>query len=212
MVPVVAVVERHADRLRRVLENGYIVLRRNERERVHVRGDVLEVDGHDRGRAFRDLRRDVGRIEREGFVHFGEHDVGAHRDHGADRRDERECGHDDLVARTDAQRSQRYAQRGRSARHRERVAATERIAHRRFERVDAGRRAGRVVAEQRSVAQHRGDGVDLGVAELVDALPERQPARDRGSPAVDREPIRLHAWTYRPATTVVAVDTGGSEP
>ena len=80
-----------------------------QRERVHVRGDVLEVDRHDRGRAFRDLRRDVARIEREGFVHFGEHDVGAHRDHGADCRDERECGHDDLVARTDAQRSQCYA-------------------------------------------------------------------------------------------------------
>ena len=73
-VPDVAVVVRHADRLRRVLEER--VRRpapRPTRERVHVRGDVLEVDGDDRGRAFRDLRRDIGRIEGEGFVHFGEH-------------------------------------------------------------------------------------------------------------------------------------------
>ena len=52
---------------------------------------------------------------------------------------------------------------------------------------------GRVVPEERSIAQHLGDRVDLVGAELVDALPEWESARDRGGPPVDRRPIRFHA-------------------
>ena len=96
----------------------------DERDAVTV-GDRLElvdpgraaehVDDQDAGRARRDLRLDVGRIEIEGLVDLGQDRRRARVHDRGDRGDVREARDDDLVAGADAQAEERDPQRGRAA-------------------------------------------------------------------------------------------------
>src|SRR5205814_4597643 len=57
-----------AHRLRGVLDDANGTRPRDRHDRVHVGRAIVEVDGHDRDRARRDLRLDIGRVEAQRLV------------------------------------------------------------------------------------------------------------------------------------------------
>ena len=51
------------------------------------------------------------------------------------------------------------------------------------------------IPKERPITEHRGDGLDLFVAQGIDALAQRRAAGTRGIPAVERERVGTHALT-----------------
>jgi hypothetical protein len=176
-----------AERLGGVLDDGHVMAGRDVEHSVEVTRHVLEVHGDDRGRAVGDVGRQVGAIEPEGVVHLREHrdrPGGDDRVHG---RDERERGHDDLVATSHAHRCERAPKRGGSIRDCHRVSTAERVARRPFEVGHGAPHPLALVTEQRAAGDDRGDRVCFGLPEQRGALREVERLDPHRRPAVEGE-------------------------
>ena len=108
-------------------------------QRRNIGRIAAEVDRHDRAGTRGDPARGVLGINVEVVraAHVAEHRLGAHVAGRAGARDERERGHDHLVAGADARRQAREVQRRRAARDGHRMRRADELAKRLLERFRA---------------------------------------------------------------------------
>lgn len=128
--------------LRTVFEEVHSVFFGDTAQSRHVGAGTQHVHRHDRLGTRGDLRPYVLRVEGEGLVDFGEHDVGAAVQDRRDRRDEHVAGHDHLVARPDPESDEGGDQRGGTAVDAEAVGGAEPVGRRPLEAADHVRLAG----------------------------------------------------------------------